>query len=1088
METSTGRTRKKSRFSLLLLEEGEVLLSDLAVRYHFVPETHTNSTLHPLGSNPGKFVSRLSSSAITGRVKVGTHNLFFDSDEWRDPVIRISLLSIKNVHLTCEATWSKCRENIGSSTDDPSIDANNSVLIEASRATFQREHGTDHPYVDIEMKGRHILTPLYTSAMELMEEIQMLMDVTATPSRRQREHRLKEIVKIRESKVPFDITLLEHGARETAIMDAAASAIYAMARAPGRFRITKYNLYFMPIHGEFSQATERVPIESITAVRKLRHGCHNASMEVTFNVREEGTERLIVSNLMLSFEAMQFRDRALDVLIGVVKHKIQLFDRQELEQTLSLWRAGKVSNFDYLMYLNLAAGRSFNDLSQYPVFPWVLQDYESVLLDLDDPDSFRDLSNPIGALNAERLSLFRARHEDMPNPKFFYGTHYSTPAYTINYLVRAAPAAMLRLQNGRFDTADRLFHSIRSTWEGVLRNQSDVKELIPEFFALDFSHGDCSGVLSSSSAPGQFLENVLGLDLGIRQDGKRVEDVELPAWANGSAEVFIRRNREALDCAHVSNRIHKWIDLIFGIKNKNTEACNVFFTDVALPSSLDDTSQLSAEEIARIETVYLEFGRTPERLFGHPHPPRFGDDHEAIPDSLHLYTSTAWGAVERGDTSISEVAERIARKGRDSVLGKVGSDESRDPKSRTEVELKQTDVESESLSSRIEKVWGSGSRRQDSTLSGASNHIFASYKPSEAEVIRSRDALVPRLSLSTVISEPAEADLLDLAVICSEDLKTESVTIETTYPILCTLWGDSHVKVYNEEKALRSKHIEDICSMATFPTRVIACGTLNGGIGLYFIDTGRFQEVEAAAHDAAVYALQYVPDFDVLLSGSKDASLKLWRVERFPNRSISLRLVLELDAESCVTDICGCSEVHSSVSECDEQRRPLLLIAASTTDHNILVWEVDMDKKDNDFLEPIWRQDGNQAQTNAKIRGFRRSRRMTWLSQGPNRRHALATVHPQDSCLRIWKLDHKDTAFAEVLLSETNALCIASHDDSRTVLVGGFNGRINEYDSTGLCLGGVVVGQNEVGSVVLCEHSQRLYVLTGSNEVIGMKR
>jgi hypothetical protein len=39
------------------------------------------------------------------------------------------------------------------------------------------------------------------------------------------------------------------------------------------------------------------------------------------------------------------------------------------------WQAGRVSNFDYLLYLNLAAGRSFNDLAQWPVFPWVLSNY-----------------------------------------------------------------------------------------------------------------------------------------------------------------------------------------------------------------------------------------------------------------------------------------------------------------------------------------------------------------------------------------------------------------------------------------------------------------------------------------------------------------------------------------------------------------------------------------------------------------------------------------------------------------------------------------------------------------------------------------
>ena len=38
---------------------------------------------------------------------------------------------------------------------------------------------------------------------------------------------------------------------------------------------------------------------------------------------------------------------------------------------------GEITNFQYLMHLNTLAGRSYNDLMQYPVFPWVLADYDS---------------------------------------------------------------------------------------------------------------------------------------------------------------------------------------------------------------------------------------------------------------------------------------------------------------------------------------------------------------------------------------------------------------------------------------------------------------------------------------------------------------------------------------------------------------------------------------------------------------------------------------------------------------------------------------------------------------------------------------
>ena len=50
-------------------------------------------------------------------------------------------------------------------------------------------------------------------------------------------------------------------------------------------------------------------------------------------------------------------------------------DGEWLQRVTAAWRRGHVSNFDYLLYCNLAAGRSFNDLTQWPVFPWILADY-----------------------------------------------------------------------------------------------------------------------------------------------------------------------------------------------------------------------------------------------------------------------------------------------------------------------------------------------------------------------------------------------------------------------------------------------------------------------------------------------------------------------------------------------------------------------------------------------------------------------------------------------------------------------------------------------------------------------------------------
>lgn len=74
-----------------------------------------------------------------------------------------------------------------------------------------------------------------------------------------------------------------------------------------------------------------------------------------------------------------------------------------------IFQRGEISNFQYLMHLNTLAGRSYNDLMQYPVFPWILADYDSEELDLTDPNTFRDFTKPMGAQSPERLEQFKKR-------------------------------------------------------------------------------------------------------------------------------------------------------------------------------------------------------------------------------------------------------------------------------------------------------------------------------------------------------------------------------------------------------------------------------------------------------------------------------------------------------------------------------------------------------------------------------------------------------------------------------------------------------------------------------------------------------
>lgn len=66
-----------------------------------------------------------------------------------------------------------------------------------------------------------------------------------------------------------------------------------------------------------------------------------------------------------------------------------LTDNDNLLAFTQMWRDQMITNFEYLTQLNKIAGRSFNDLMQYPVFPFILADYCSPILNLNDPKVFR---------------------------------------------------------------------------------------------------------------------------------------------------------------------------------------------------------------------------------------------------------------------------------------------------------------------------------------------------------------------------------------------------------------------------------------------------------------------------------------------------------------------------------------------------------------------------------------------------------------------------------------------------------------------------------------------------------------------------
>jgi hypothetical protein len=122
---------------------------------------------------------------------------------------------------------------------------------------------------------------------------------------------------------------------------------------------------------------------------------------------------------------------------------------------------------------------------------------------------------------------------------------------------------------------------------------------------------------------GEFLVNFEDLDLGHLQTGERLGDVALPPWADSPRD-FIRKHAKALESEYVSDRLHHWIDLIFGYKQQGAaalEADNLYYY-LTYEGAVDLDQVTDSRERDALVLQIQEFGQTPKQLFRSPHPCR----------------------------------------------------------------------------------------------------------------------------------------------------------------------------------------------------------------------------------------------------------------------------------------------------------------------------------------------------------------------------------------------------------------------------------------------------------------------------------
>ena len=680
--------------------------------------------------------------------------------------------------------------------------------------------------------------------------------------------------------------------------------ITAFSERPGKVCMNKVGLAFFAegsVVGVLRKYSWR--FEDICEIYGRRHMLRNVAIELFFTTGK---------TCLFAFADCATRDRFWGIVCKANLPNLLPCDTVEdlrgglLTNSLTdRWAFGQISNYEYLMRLNVLAGRTFNDLNQYPVFPWVLADYTSEKLDLNDPKSFRDLSKPMGAQNPSRAEKFVAKYEqlaELGETPYHYGTHYSSSGAVLHYMLRLEPYASYHVafQSGRFDVPDRLFYDMSVAWRlSSGAGLGDVKELIPEFFTLP-----------------EMFENRNNFDFGERQDGSRVYGVRLPPWAHNDPREFVRIHRAALESEYVSAHLHEWIDLIFGCKQQSKEALNVFHPYTCEGGIDWDAIKDPVDRLAK-QTQVNTWGQTPRKLFSKPHPPRNLRALRQLAASVPVYTAPfAAHFVTRIKLPVSEItlengvptfygAHRLPVHKRSSATvnasqqqqhRKTANSDNNNNISVSSIDVSSTESSSSSSSSSTANTSVNTSASSNTGAMGSDSVTAVSLGDEVVGVPASTPGGTSNGNSATSRVHPKESNIREVyatTVVLGNSGGYES-TSNNSYGSSGTNdefiswghWDNSMRLVLNDPKVIVVNTCDTITAAATSSTgHCVVCGSAGGTVTAW----KRRDPLTPAllgfptrlhGHTGPVTAVFVSSEYNIIVSGSKDATCIVWDINK----------------------------------------------------------------------------------------------------------------------------------------------------------------------------------------------------------------
>ena len=268
-----------------------------------------------------------------------------------------------------------------------------------------------------------------------------------------------------------------------------------------------------------------------------------------------------------------------ELFLNIIKKNIDNFIQPKIKYIFKNWEKGKISTFKFLNLVNIYGNRSFKDITQFPIFPWILNDYS--ISENSNNNQIRKLNLPIGQLNTERKEKFEKKYncliqelddkykkykiEDfikdvnikLEKIPYYYNTTYSNIDSVSYYLIRIFPFYFINLniQKNLLSESKKIFSNLEKCYFNSLNSKNNLREIIPQFFYFP-----------------EIFNNINELNLGYLKENNKINNVLLPKWCNNNPFIFISIYREILEL--IKDEIVDWVNLIFGIDSRGENAKN----------------------------------------------------------------------------------------------------------------------------------------------------------------------------------------------------------------------------------------------------------------------------------------------------------------------------------------------------------------------------------------------------------------------------------------------------------------------------------------------------------------------------------